>query len=155
MARYGSMEILQGAVTETTPERRSVLLAVRRGLRGRCPRCGAAPLFRAFLKPVDVCPNCHEEMHHHRADDLPAYLVALVVGHIMVGGWLLTETLWHLSSWQHLAIWSPVTILAAVLLLQPAKGAVIGLQWANRMHGFGDPDDDPALAPLRDPPGDA
>jgi uncharacterized protein (DUF983 family) len=48
----------------------------------------------------------------------------------------------------HLAIWTPITILSAILLLQPLKGAVIGLQWANRMHGFGNPEEDPA--PVRE-----
>ncbi|MGN6551659.1 MAG: DUF983 domain-containing protein [Pararhizobium sp.] len=122
--------------------------ALKRGFRNRCPHCGEGRLFRAFLKPVDHCAVCGEAMHHHRSDDLPAYLVVVIVGHVMVGGWLGTEMLWHLSSWQHLAIWGPVTASAAVLLLQPVKGAVIGLQWANRMHGFGNAEDDPATAPL-------
>lgn len=146
---------MHAADTVDEPEQRSVVAAMKRGFRNRCPHCGEGRLFRAFLKPVEACPACGEEMHHHRADDLPAYLVALIVGHIMVGGWLMTETLWHLPGWQHLAIWSPVTVAAALALLQPIKGAVIGLQWANRMHGFGDPECDPAVMPLRDGAGDA
>jgi len=31
----------------------------------------------------------------------------------------------------------PLTIVLSVALLQPVKGAVIGLQWALYMHGFG------------------
>ena len=31
----------------------------------------------------------------------------------------------------------PLTVLLAVTTIQPIKGAVIGLQWAARMHGFG------------------
>ena len=155
VSQFGSMKILQGAADQTPVQQRSVVEAMKRGFRNRCPNCGQAALFRAFLKPVDRCPSCGEEMHHHRADDLPAYLVALIVGHVMVGGWLMTETLWHLSSWQHIAIWSPATVVAALLLLQPVKGAVIGLQWANRMHGFGDPQDDPATMPLREPASNA
>ncbi len=150
MARYGTMKILEGAQTAENRQPRPVVAAMKRGFRNRCPHCGEPGLFRAFLKPVDACAACGEEMHHHRADDLPAYLVALIVGHIMVGGWLMTETLWNLTSWEHLAIWSPITVAAAVLLLQPIKGAVIGLQWANRMHGFDDPENDPALMPLQD-----
>ncbi len=37
-----------------------------------------------------------------------------------------------------LAIYLPFTLIASLLLLQPVKGAVIGLQWALRMHGFDD-----------------
>jgi uncharacterized protein (DUF983 family) len=30
----------------------------------------------------------------------------------------------------------PLALVLALVLLQPIKGAVVGLQWANRMHGF-------------------
>ena len=42
-----------------------------------------------------------------------------------------------LSLWQHLAIWVPLTIGLPLGLLRPVKGAVVGLQWALYMHGFG------------------
>ena len=62
-----------------------------RGLRGRCPKCGEGRLFRAFLKVADNCPACGEEFHHHRADDFPAYLVIVIVGHIVVAMVLAVE----------------------------------------------------------------
>jgi uncharacterized protein (DUF983 family) len=34
----------------------------------------------------------------------------------------------------------PLTIVLSIALLQPVKGAVVGLQWANYMHGFGGKD---------------
>ena len=37
----------------------------------------------------------------------------------------------------HMWTWPVLTILLSLLLMQPVKGAVIGLQWALRMHGFG------------------
>jgi uncharacterized protein (DUF983 family) len=30
-----------------------------------------------------------------------------------------------------------MTLILSLALLQPVKGAVVGLQWALRMHGFG------------------
>jgi uncharacterized protein (DUF983 family) len=80
-------------------------------------------------------------MHHHRSDDLPPYLVILVLGHVVVGGFMLTDMVFILPVWVHLAIWTPITILTALLSIQPIKGGVIGLQWALRMHGFGGGDD--------------
>ena len=41
-------------------------------------------MFRAFLKVADRCDHCGEELHHHRADDFPAYLVIVIVGHLIV-----------------------------------------------------------------------
>lgn len=126
-----------GRTTDDRPLPRSMA----RGFIGRCPRCGKGRLFGRFLKVADACGNCGEEYHHHRADDLPAYLVILIVGHIVVGGFMGTENLVTLSTWQHLAIWAPLTLVLTIALLQPVKGAVVGLQWALRMHGFsGRPD---------------
>ena len=70
---------------------RNVWQAIKSGFLGRCPHCDSGRLFGAFMKPVDQCANCGEEMHHHRSDDLPPYLVIFVVGHIVVGGYLIAE----------------------------------------------------------------
>lgn len=118
--------------------------SIKRGLIGKCPNCGEGKLFRKFIKPADNCPECGEDYAPQRADDLPAYIVVLIVGHIMVAGFLATDMLLSLPDWAHLAIWMPFTILASLALLQPVKGAVIGLQWALRMHGFGGHEDGPA-----------
>jgi len=46
-----------------------------------CPRCGEGKLFRAFLKVDNNCSVCGLDFTPHRADDLPAYLVIVIVGH--------------------------------------------------------------------------
>lgn len=116
---------------------RPLVQAMMRGFRGRCPHCGEGRLFRAFLKTEPACAVCGEEFHHHRADDLPAYLVVVIVGHIVIGAFMGVESAYQLSTWQHLAIWAPLTVIAALALLNPVKGSVVGLQWALYMHGFG------------------
>jgi uncharacterized protein (DUF983 family) len=115
---------------------RSLWVALRRGFLGRCPNCGRGKLFRAFLKVADSCPVCGEVFHHHRADDAPAYFVILIVGHIVIPAALLTEIVFAPPYWLHVAIWLPLTIILAVGLLQPIKGAIVAWQWANYMHGF-------------------
>jgi uncharacterized protein (DUF983 family) len=117
---------------------RNLRQAVTRGFLGRCPRCGEGKLFRGYAKTVDDCAVCGEHIDHHRADDLPAYLVIFVVGHIVVGAFMGVEAAVELTAWQHLAMWVPATIIGSLALLQPIKGAVVGLQWALHMHGFGD-----------------
>ncbi|CDX58396.1 conserved hypothetical protein [Mesorhizobium plurifarium] len=121
---------------------RPLWTAMKRGLLGRCPHCGEGKLFYAFTKTVDTCSVCGEEIHHHRADDLPAYLVIVIVGHIVVGSFMAVEATTTLSNLQHALIWVPLTVILALVLLQPVKGAVIGLQWALYMHGFGDEKDE-------------
>ena len=92
----------------------------------------------SFIKTVDHCEVCGQEIHHHRADDLPAYLVIVVVGHIVVGAFMGVEATTNLSLLQHMLMWVPATIIGSLALLRPVKGAVVGLQWALYMHGFGD-----------------
>ncbi|MBR0555991.1 DUF983 domain-containing protein [Ciceribacter sp. L1K23] len=117
--------------------------SIRRGMLNTCPACGSGRLFRAFLKPVDTCSVCGEEMHHQRADDLPPYLVIVVLGHVLLGGYMMTDLVFPASDWVHLAIWAPIAVITSLLCIQPIKGGVVGLQWALRMHGFGGHDDTP------------
>jgi uncharacterized protein (DUF983 family) len=124
-------------------EKRDVWTAIKRGFRGRCPRCGQGKLFRAFLKVDNNCSACGLDFTPHRADDLPAYLVIVIVGHIVVPTALFIETDYSPPVWLQLAIYLPLTLFLSLALLQPGKGAVVGIQWALRMHGFDDtaPDD--------------
>ncbi|WP_457092348.1 DUF983 domain-containing protein [Microvirga sp. P5_D2] len=111
--------------------------AMKRGFLGRCPACAKGRLFGRFLKVAESCDSCGTELHHHRADDLPPYLVIFIVGHVIGYGILMTETKMEMPLWAHLAIWPLLTVILCLLLLQPVKGAVVGLQYALGMHGFG------------------
>jgi uncharacterized protein (DUF983 family) len=124
-------------------EKRDVWQAIKRGFRGRCPRCGQGKLFRAFLKTADSCSNCGQDFTPHRADDLPAYLVIVIVGHIVVPLALMIETNYSPPVALQLAIYLPLTFVASLALLQPVKGAVVGMQWALRMHGFDENNPEP------------
>jgi uncharacterized protein (DUF983 family) len=93
-------------------------------------------MFRAFLKVADKCPKCSEPLHYHRADDLPAYIVMVIVGHIVVGLTFWLEQNYHVSFLVHAAIELPLAVILSLVLLQPVKGAVVALQWHAGMHGF-------------------
>jgi uncharacterized protein (DUF983 family) len=115
---------------------RSVFQSMLCGIKLKCPACGTGALYRRFLKVSDICPNCGEELHHHRADDAPPYFTIIIVGHIVVSLVLLVEMTYRPPLWVHAALWLPLTIVLAVGLLPSIKGALVGLQWALRMHGF-------------------
>jgi len=116
------------------------------GFRCRCPRCGGSGLFRAYLKPVANCRHCDEDLSHQRTDDAPPYFTMVIVGHIIVPIMLAVTMRTELSNLAHLAIWLPLAFAMTLALLQPVKGATIGLQWALYMHGF-DGSADPDAAP--------
>jgi uncharacterized protein (DUF983 family) len=118
-------------------EPRSVVQAMERGARGRCPNCGKGKLYSRYLKVVHTCDVCGTDLYHQRADDAPPYFTMLIVGHIVVGGVLALEVAYHPPTWVHLIIWLPMLLILSLTLLPVVKGALVGLQWALRMHGFG------------------
>jgi uncharacterized protein (DUF983 family) len=107
-----------------------------RGARFRCPNCGAKSLFTSYLRVADECAACGEELHHQRADDAPPYFTIVIVGHVIVPLLMALELSFAPPIWVHLAIWLPLAVLMCLLLLPRIKGAIVGLQWALRMHGF-------------------
>jgi len=117
-------------------DRRSPWLAIGRGLRARCPACGHGGLYEGYLRIGNACGHCGEALHHHRADDAPPYFTMLIVGHVVVALVLAAEIALSPPLWVHMLVWLPLTIVASLLLLPIVKGAVLGLQWALRMHGF-------------------
>ncbi|MFN7053864.1 MAG: DUF983 domain-containing protein [Gemmobacter sp.] len=111
--------------------------ALLRGWRRRCPNCGTGPLLRSYLKVHDTCAVCGEEMHHQRADDGPAYITILVVGHIVGPAVLWAFVKWRPDPLVLTAIFSVATVALSLWLLPRIKGAFVALQWSRRMHGFG------------------
>ncbi len=127
---------IKGQAEDT--EDRNVLRSMHRGFRGLCPRCGRGALFKSYLEVNDHCPICALDLSHQRADDAAPYFVILIVGHVIIGGMLYVDSTWHPAVWIQSIVWIPLTIILSLLLLPRVKGTIIGLQWANRMHGFGD-----------------
>jgi uncharacterized protein (DUF983 family) len=74
---------------------------------------------------------------HHRADDAPPYFTILIAGHIVIPLLMMTELAFAPPIWLHLLIWTPLTAILCLALFPRVKGAIAGLQWAQRMHGFG------------------
>jgi uncharacterized protein (DUF983 family) len=132
-------------------KKRDLWRSIGRGAKCRCPNCGKGKLFRAYLKVNDTCPNCGEELFHHRADDVPAYITIAIVGHILIFVMLdLEMTQQNINPMLYFATLIPLAIILPLAMLPSVKGAVVGLQWANRMHGFDPVGPDPAL-PEQDP----
>lgn len=111
--------------------------AMSRGWRRTCPSCGTGRLYGAYLKVNDTCGDCGQELHHQRADDAPPYFTMFIVSHIVVALVILVEKKFQPDVWVHTILWAPLTILLSLWLLPRVKGALIGQQWAMRMHGFG------------------
>jgi uncharacterized protein (DUF983 family) len=117
-------------------EPRAIWRSIVRGLKGRCPNCGQGRLFQGYLTPLAACQVCGEDLSHQRSDDFGPYVTMVIVGHVVVTVvlFVMMNTTW--SPWTILFVALLFTALLSIALLRPVKGAIIGLQWALRMHGF-------------------
>lgn len=82
-------------------------------------------MFTGYLTIAPNCQHCSLAFEPIRADDAPAYFTISIVGHIVVTGLLLMESLFHPPSWLQAAIWLPATLLLSLALLPFIKGAVM------------------------------
>lgn len=115
---------------------RALWPAMARGWRCKCPKCGSGPLLQGYLRVNDTCTVCREELFHHQADDGPAYLTILIVGHIMAPLLLFVFTMWRPEPLTLFTIFAVGCVGLSLYLLPRLKGAIVGFQWARQMHGF-------------------
>ncbi|GAB4302458.1 MAG: DUF983 domain-containing protein [Roseovarius sp.] len=125
-------------MTDLAPpeEERALMPAMLRGFRRKCPRCGAGPLMCGFLKVREHCSVCRQVLSHHRADDGPAYLTILIVGHLTAPLLLIAFTLYRPDPLVLFTIFAVGCVTLSLYLLPRLKGAIVGFQWARHMHGF-------------------
>lgn len=110
--------------------------AIYHGFRHCCPNCGEGRLFSRYLKVAPACTICGQSFTAQKADDGPAYFTILIMCH--VAGLMLHSMIVHtdVGPWQTALLISVVVIAGSLLLLPRIKGAMIGWQWADRLHGF-------------------
>ena len=123
---------------DAMPNDRDTRSALLHGWRRRCPCCGNGPMMSGYLTVRDHCAVCDTELHHHRADDGPAWATILIAGHIMAPVMLAVFTAYRPSAWMMAVGFSIAITLLSLYLLPRLKGAFVGFQWARRMHGFGE-----------------
>lgn len=131
-----ALDTQTNVATAHAEDARPLWPALRRGWKRRCPSCGANTLFEGYLKTSEACPACGQEFHHHRADDGPAYITILIVGHLMAP----VMHIYFVSLRPDpLVMASVLTVACAALalyMLPRVKGALVAIQWSKRMHGF-------------------
>ena len=94
-------------------------------------------LFKKSLLAVTITLASSQAIHH-RADDGPAYLTILVVGHLMAPLIHIVFTTYRPEPATLASIFTVGCVGLSLWLLPRMKGAMVGFQWAKRMHGFGE-----------------
>ena len=123
--------------------RRHAWRSLVNGFQRRCPNCQSGALVEPYLNVVDHCAQCGEIYRYHRADTMPAFLTILIVAQLVLLPMLICIRLWPTPVWPHFIIWPFAAVGLTLLLLPRVKGALVALQWALRLHGFGTSDENP------------
>lgn len=101
------------------------------GITSRCPRCGRGRLFNGYLTVAKRCENCGLDLDFADSGDGPAVFLILIVGFIVVAAALFTEVAYQPPYWVHAVLWLPLAVGLPLLLLRPAKGLLIALQFKH------------------------
>ena len=108
------------------PLRRSVL----RGLSHKCPACGQGQLVGRYLKVQPHCARCDHELALYPADDGPAYLTIILIGHLIIAPLLIFPIIWQSDPRYSLPIILGVLTVITLSALPRIKGGWIGLMYA-------------------------
>ena len=102
------------------------------GLRGLCPRCGRGHLFDGYLTVRPRCESCGLDFAFADSGDGPAFFVMSFVGLVVVACAMFVEFTYEPPIWVHMALWLPLTLVLSLILVRPAKGLMIALQYSSR-----------------------
>jgi len=119
------------------PPERPLRPALMRGWARRCPACGEGALMDGYLTVRHACPACGTELHHHRADDGPAWATILITGHLLAPLMLIVYTAFRPQAWAMALGFCIFFVALSLWLLPRLKGLFVAIQWAKRMGGFG------------------
>lgn len=104
--------------------------SIKRGLAHRCPSCGKGDIYGRYLKVRPSCETCGHDLARYPADDGPAYLTILLIGHLIVGPALFFPVVWETPPQISLPIILGVLTVVTLLALPRVKGGWIGLMYA-------------------------
>jgi uncharacterized protein (DUF983 family) len=114
--------------------------SVFRGLAGHCPACGKGVLFWKYLKVNGRCECCDTDLARYPADDGPAYLTIILIGHLVVAPMLIFPIIWRSNPAYSLPLILIPLAALTLTVLPRIKGGWIGL-----MYSLGVKDTDDAL----------
>ena len=102
-------------------------LMMLRGGGGRCPICGHGRLYDGYIRLVACCASCAAPLGLVRADDAPPYFTIFITAHLIIASVVVADQQTSLPIWAMIAFFVPLTVMIAMLLLRPVKGATVGV----------------------------
>ena len=101
-----------------------------RGIRLRCPRCGAPTLFRGAFSMYPDCVNCHLRFEREQGYFVGAiYINYAVTAIILITGFFSLDYLIKPSLGQQLAVWSTVGVCFPLLFFRYSRSLWLAVDY--------------------------
>ena len=113
----------------------SAIETIWRGFRRLCPRCGQGRMFAGYLSVREACEACGLEFEPLRSDDAPPYFTLFIVGHIVIGLYMMLWPFIPLPEWGQALIWCSFTLILSLALLPLVKGGVMAVIYQTKAKG--------------------
>ena len=133
--RFEKGNTLGAVETDLLADRQFSFSVLWRGIQKRCPKCGVGAVLTGYLKPASNCSHCSEDFSHISADDGPAWLTLLIVGHAIVPLMFVFGRDNTIPAWFSITSLTLITLVGVYFVLPRAKGAFIALIWATGATG--------------------
>ena len=121
--------------TDLAANRKFSFSVLCRGIQKRCPQCGVGAVLIGYLKPASNCSHCGEDFSQISADDGPAWLTLLIIGHAIVPLMLVFGRDPGIPAWFSIVVLTLITLVGVYFILPRAKGIFIVLIWATGATG--------------------
>ena len=90
--------------------------------------------FLRYLTLKTKCEHCEQSFEELKADDGPAWLTMMLVGHIMVPIMLSYELSQDIPLWISATLWPLSFALLALLFLPFAKAFFVNMIWRGKLR---------------------
>ncbi|MEM1380555.1 MAG: DUF983 domain-containing protein [Pseudomonadota bacterium] len=100
-------------------------------MRGFCPHCGQGKLFAGYLAVQKQCSVCGLDLAFADSGDGPAFFVMSITGLVAVVVLAVLLSVFEWVAGAALLTSIAVSLILTFVLLRPAKGLLIGIQYKN------------------------
>ncbi len=112
---------------------------LRVGLGCKCPRCGRGRLYDGILEIAGTCNDCGLDLSPHDSGDGPTVFVIFILGFLIVPLAFAFESTFAPPYWAHLALWPPLILVLAIIMLRWLKAVMVAFHFKNLHHKYDDP----------------
>ena len=105
-------------------------------LKRRCPKCGNGKIFIKYLTLADSCTECGESFKELRADDGPAWMTMMLVGHIVTPLMVAYELNQDIPLWISILVWPSLFAITAIITLPFAKAFFVNMIWRGKQDNI-------------------